>query len=103
MLIRSKMAIKTPPYRRLTHFFVLLLLGAVLAALFPPETAWVAWWNGPAAWVAFFLTMLGLALFIFGRIRATFVCLSYAAAISYWLCETGRGEQFPHFQTLFFW
>ena len=97
------MAIKTSPDRRLTHFFVLLLLGAVLAALLPPETAWIAWWNGQAAWFACFLTLLGLVFFIFGRIRATFVCLGYAAAISYWLCETGRGELLPNFQTLSFW
>ena len=87
-------------YRRLTQFFVLLLLGAALAAMFPPATAWAVWWSGQAAWFAFFLTLLGLGFFIFGRIRATFICLGYAAAISYWLCETGRSELLLDFQTL---
>ncbi|MGI9159094.1 MAG: hypothetical protein ACR2K1_05010 [Saprospiraceae bacterium] len=96
------MATHTGHYRRRTQFLALLLLGAALAAMFPTEAAWAAWWGGQAAWFAFFLTLLGLGFFIFGRIRATFICLGYAAAISYWLCETGRGELLLDFQTLFF-
>jgi hypothetical protein len=97
------MALRTTYYQRLIHFLALLLLGGVLAGMFPAATAWAIWWREQAAGTAFFLTLLGIACFVAGRAQATFVCLGYAAAISCWLVETGRGEETLDFQTLFFW
>ena len=85
--------LNTPVLRhRATQVFTLILLGVTLATIFPPQAPWAYWWSAYAVWVSLSLLILGLVFFIFGRIRLAFVCLGYAAAISFWLYETGRGE-----------
>jgi hypothetical protein len=77
---------------RLTQVFTLLLLAITLVTIFPPQTAWALWCSAHAVWVSLTLLNAGLVFFVFGRIRLAFVCLGYAAAISFWLFETGRGD-----------